>query len=81
MRARKMTQRMKVTGGKGISPIASSGAAPPVCCRNMASYSKSPVVIVMVVTMARPGVANDDLYARKREREVSFAIKCIVGHG
>lgn len=65
MRTRKMTQRMFDTGGKGISSIISPGAVPPERCRKMASYSKSPVVMVMVVIMARLGVANDDLCNQK----------------
>ena len=52
---------MKETGGKGISSITSPGELPPLCWRKMASYSKSPVVMVMVVMIARPGVAKDDL--------------------
>ena len=60
MRARKKIHRMNETGRNGISSITSPGCVPPVRWRKMASYSKSPVVIVMVVTMDLPGVANED---------------------
>lgn len=58
---RKKIQSTYDAAGNGSSLIMSSGLAPSVYWRNILSYSKSPVVIVKVVTIERPGVPKDDL--------------------
>ena len=59
MSTRKMIHRKKEMGAKGSSGGTSAGeSTPPGVCRNMLSNSSSPVVIVMVLTMARPAELN-----------------------
>ena len=51
-------QRMKVTGGKGISSKLLSNSVPPGCVRKIPSNSNSPVVMVRVLRMERAGEAK-----------------------
>jgi hypothetical protein len=61
IKMRNMIQSKYDTGGKGTSSVMLPSSAPPGNWRKIESYSNSPVVMVMVLTMARPGVANEDL--------------------
>ena len=54
----KIIQRVKETGGKGIS--CSVSLSPLGAWRKMESKTNSPVVIVMVLMIARPGVENGE---------------------
>ena len=58
----KMIHSKKDMGKKGSSGGMSvvPGDSPPGVCLKIPSYSNSPVVIVMVLMIARPGVAKGE---------------------
>jgi len=80
IKTRKTIHSTNETGGNGISVVISSesSALPPGNWRKMASYSNSPVVIVIVLTIARPGVAKEDLCMHQNNRMLQLNIHTSV---